>query len=198
VKVAKEFYLQDDVVKIAVNLLGKKISTLIDNKLTAGIVTETEAYAGITDKASHAYNNRRTQRNEVMYHEGGVAYVYLCYGIHYLFNIVTHKKNIPHAILIRSFCPVEGEKEMLRRTGKKNINKDFACGPGKVTKALGINYSHNGCSLTGNVIWLEDTGLKINKKDIRIDKRVGIDYAQEDAGLPYRFILENIPGVRNK
>ena len=104
-KLKREFYLREDVVQIAKELLGKVLFTNIGGKITAGIITETEAYAGITDRASHAYNNRRTARTEVMYAVGGTSYVYLCYGIHHLFNVVTNKKDIPHAVLIRAIKP---------------------------------------------------------------------------------------------
>ena len=114
-KLAKDFYLRDDVIQISKELLGTYLFTKINNKITAGIITETEAYAGITDKASHAYNNRRTNRTEVMFAEGGVSYVYLCYGIHHLFNVVTNVKNVPHAVLIRAIKPIEGIDLILNR-----------------------------------------------------------------------------------
>src|ERR1700739_2478114 len=114
-KLKKAYYLQQDVVAIACNLLGKKLCTHINGVYTAGIITETEAYAGANDKASHAYNNKRTPRNEVMYHEGGKGYVYLCYGLHHLFNVVTNIKDVPHAVLIRAIKPVDGIEHVLKR-----------------------------------------------------------------------------------
>jgi DNA-3-methyladenine glycosylase len=187
-KLPESYYLRQDVVFLAKDLIGKYIFTSIDGiEITGGIITETEAYEGITDKASHAYNNRRTKRTEVMYHKGGVAYVYLCYGIHSLFNIVTNGKDIPHAILIRAIQPITGIETMLRRAKKKKIAGDFAKGPGKVAKILGITTQHSGVKLTGSSIWLEDKGLKIPDKNIISSKRIGIDYAGEDALLPYRF-----------
>src|SRR5579871_5375593 len=98
-KIERSFYNRPDVVKIARELLGKILITEFDGKVTSGRIVETEAYAGEIDKASHAYNGRKTERTKVMYTTGGTAYVYLCYGIHHLFNIVTNKENIPHAIL---------------------------------------------------------------------------------------------------
>lgn len=189
-KLEKDFYLRDDVVLISKELLGKYLYTKFNNQLTGGIITETEAYAGATDKASHAYGNRRTKRTEVMYAEGGVTYVYLCYGMYPLFNIVTHKKDIPHAILVRGIHPTDGIDVMLLRTNKPKITKDFSNGPGKIAKALGIKCEHNGMNLTGNKIWLEDKGIKVKNKDIFITTRIGIDYAGKDALLPYRFILK--------
>ena len=187
-KIDKSFYLRDDVLQIAKDLLGKYLFTNLNNEgITAGIITETEAYAGITDKASHAYNDRRTSRTEVMYMEGGVAYVYLCYGIHSLFNIVTNKKDIPHAVLIRGIKPVEGIDIMMLRANKTNEKQLNGIGPGNVSKLLGIHFSQSGETLSGNKIWLEDRGVKVLPKEIMTGKRVGVDYAGEDALLPYRF-----------
>lgn len=188
-KIQKAFYQRADVVQIAKELLGKYVFTCFDGMRTGGMITETEAYAGVVDKASHAYNNRRTQRTEVMYAEGGTAYVYLCYGMHSLFNVVTHQKDVPHAVLIRAIEPMEGIELMLQRTSKQQLTKDFGIGPGKVAKALGIHYSHSGLSLMGNEIWLEDKGIVPNKEEISITTRIGVAYAAEDALLPYRFIF---------
>jgi DNA-3-methyladenine glycosylase len=186
-KIPKEFYLRNDVVKISRELLGKVLCTDIDGKYTSGIITETEAYNGIIDKASHAYNNRRTNRTEVMFGEGGVAYVYLCYGIHYLFNIVANKKDTPHAILVRAIKPLEGIETIMERRKAKKLTDKTTIGPGTISQALGITTKHTGIDLTGDTIWLEDRGIKVKPKDIVIGPRVGIDYAQEDKDLPYRF-----------
>jgi len=194
-KIPPSFYLKDDVVKIASELLGKYLFTNFNGMLTGGIITETEAYAGITDKASHAYDDKRTKRTEIMYYKGGTAYVYLCYGIHSLFNIVTNAENIPHAVLIRGIFPALGEEIILKRVNKKKLSKEVTNGPGKVSKALGIHFSHSGLSLSGDKIWLEDKGIKIAKNEIKITKRIGIDYAGDDVKLPYRFILKSIPGL---
>ena len=194
-KIPPSFYIKDDVVKIASELLGKYLFTNFNGMLTGGIITETEAYAGITDKASHAYDDKRTKRTEIMYYKGGTAYVYLCYGIHSLFNIVTNAENIPHAVLIRGIFPTLGEEIILKRVNKKKLSKEVTNGPGKVSKALGIHFSHSGLSLSGDKIWLEDKGIKIAKNEIKITKRIGIDYAGDDVKLPYRFILKSIPGL---
>lgn len=185
----KEFYLRDNVIQISKELLGKSIYTKIGDELTGGIITETEAYAGISDKASHAYKGRRTRRNEVMYSEGGVAYVYLCYGIHNLFNIVTNQKDVPDAILLRAIKPTEGLELMMKRRNKNSISKSFSNGPGSVSQALGITLNHNGYQLSKNIIWIEDDGILIDEKDIIITTRIGIDYAGEDRLLPYRFYI---------
>lgn len=187
-KLNKEFYQQKDVVILAKKLLGKYLYTKFNNIITSGIICETEAYAGITDKASHAFGGRRSQRTEVMYMDGGTAYVYLCYGVHSLFNVVTNKVDIPHAILIRGIIPAEGTEKMLERTGKNVMDKSFGIGPGKVSKALGIHFKDSGLDLTGNKIWIEDKGIEVADKNIITTKRIGIDYAEEDANLPYRFI----------
>lgn len=188
-KLKKDFYLRDDVVQISKELLGKYLYTKLDGKLTGGIITETEAYAGAIDRASHAYGNRRTKRTEIMFAEGGTAYVYLCYGIHHLFNVVTGKKDNPHAVLIRAVKPIAGISTILRRRFKSKIDKTISGGPGTVSQALGIKTIHSGLSLLGTKIWIEDKGIKINRKEIIAGPRVGVDYAGEDALLPYRFII---------
>ena len=182
----KPFYTRPDVVQVARDLIGKYLFTQFEVGITGGIITETEAYEGATDRASHAFGNRRTARTEVMFAEGGVAYVYLCYGIHSLFNIVTNVKDIPHAVLIRGIHPVEGLDIMLKRAGKDKIVRGFGSGPGKVSKLLGIHYSHSGLDLQGDKIWVEDRGLELAKQIIS-GVRIGVDYAGEDALLPYRF-----------
>jgi DNA-3-methyladenine glycosylase len=192
---SRDFYIRPDVVTIARELLGKVLVTNIDGQLTSGIITETEAYAGATDKASHAFGGRRTERTEIMYRVGGTAYVYLCYGVHSLFNIVTNIENIPHAVLIRGIRPVDGIPEMLLRTGKALVNKNLANGPGKVSKALGIHYSHTGTDLVNGPvkaskkIWIEDRGVPVINSKILSTPRIGVEYAGEDAMLPYRFLV---------
>lgn len=196
-EVPASFYRQSDVVQIARDLLGKSLYASYLGVITGGIITETEAYAGMTDKASHAYGGRFTDRTKIMYREGGCAYVYLCYGIHSLFNIVTNVERVPHAVLIRGLFPTIGIDVMLERRGVKKMNVDFCKGPGKVSKSLGIHYSHSGLLLTTSVaddegmkIWIEEGDRLILDSDIVSSPRVGVDYAQEDALLPYRFELK--------
>jgi DNA-3-methyladenine glycosylase len=187
-RLSKNFYGDKDVVKIARQLLGKFLYTNLDGIFTGGIITETEAYNGIIDRASHSFGGRRTARTEIMYSEGGTAYVYLCYGIHSLFNVVTNKKDVPHAVLIRALYPVTGIEQMRIRRNNSNLSLDKLCvGPGTVSQALGIHYSDTGKSLAGNEIWIEDKKLKIPEEKIIIGPRVGVDYAGKDALLPYRF-----------
>lgn len=189
--ISSDYYLNDNVLYLAQNLIGKYIFTQIDGQIAGGIITETEAYQGITDKASHAFGGRRTQRNEMMYARGGVIYVYMCYGVHFLLNIVTNQRDIPDAILIRSIFPTHGEELMLKRTGKLRVTPDLAQGPGKVSKCLGISKLHNGISLNSDMVWLENRDLDISPEDIIATPRIGVDYAAEDALRPNRFYLSD-------
>jgi len=188
-KLSLDFYLRDNVVQIAKELLGKYLCTQFNGILTSGMITETEAYKGIVDKASHSYNHRFTPRTQVMYLEGGIAYVYLCYGIHSLFNVVTNVAGIPDAVLIRAIKPEDGMPEMLKRISLTKPLALLGKGPGKVTKLLGIHYSHTGYNLSGNQIWVEDREVKIQTSKINISSRIGVSYAGEDAQLPYRFTI---------
>jgi DNA-3-methyladenine glycosylase len=197
-KLDDSFYDRNDVVKIAKELLGKILITKFDGQFTSGRIVETEAYRGETDKASHAYGGRRTKRTEIMYGEGGKAYVYLCYGIHHLFNVVTNKKNIPHAILIRAVEPVDGIDIMLERTRKSKLDFTLTRGPGNVSKALGIFSHHTGKDLLNGDVFIADDGFRLNKKEIEITKRIGVDYAAEDALLPYRFSVKGNHYVSGK
>ena len=194
----ENFYQRKDVVKIANELLGKIIVTFFDDQLTAARITETEAYNGIVDKASHAYNNRRTKRTEIIYAGGGTAYVYLCYGIHHLFNIVTNAKDIPHAVLIRSAEPIIGVEVMLQRTNKKKLDNTLTTGPGNVSKALGIHTHHTGADLKSENFFIADDGFKLSKNKIIASPRIGVDYAAEDALLLYRFFIKENPYVSGK
>ena len=188
------FYTRPDVILIARELLGKVLVTRFGGKLTSGVICETEAYNGITDRASHAFGGRRTARTEIMYWNGGTAYVYLCYGVHSLFNVVTNKTDIPHAVLIRAIEPLEGTGQMLKRAGKSRFTKNIGDGPGKVARLLGIHYSHTGHDLTempvntnNDRIWIEDRGIIIMGENIQAGPRIGVEYAGKDARLPYRF-----------
>jgi DNA-3-methyladenine glycosylase len=189
-KLSRDFYLREDVVQISQDLLGKSLFTRIDGKISSGIITETEAYAGIGDKASHAFGGRRTNRTETMFGEGGRAYVYLCYGIHHLFNVVTNARDTPHAVLIRAIFPETGISEMLKRRHKTKADKTLSAGPGTVSQALGIQIRHTGSDLLGKTIWIEDHGFKVDPATVLNGPRVGVDYAGKDAKLPYRFRIK--------
>ncbi len=181
-----DYYRKKNVVDLSKKLLNKFVYTNVDGNITSGRIIETEAYAGINDKACHAYNNKITSRTKTMYEDGGIAYIYLCYGIHCLFNIVVNIKGNPQAVLIRAVKPIIGIDVMLKRRGKKKIDKTLTNGPGATCMALGISKKMNALPLDSEKIWIEDNE-DILDKDIIISKRIGIDYAEEDALLPYRF-----------
>jgi len=197
-KLAIDFYKRKNVVLIARDLLGKIIITNFDGIVTSGRIVETEAYIGITDKASHAYDGKRTARNEHMYAQAATAYVYICYGIHQMFNIVTNKKEIPDAVLIRAIEPLEGIETMLTRTGKKKLDSTLTKGPGNVGKALGICKIHSGINLLDDAIYLASDKYTIDEKQIGSSKRIGVDYAGADALLPYRFYVKGNKCVSGK
>jgi DNA-3-methyladenine glycosylase len=186
-KLPLSFYSRQDVVKIARELLGKTLFTNFDGIFTGGIITETEAYNGIIDRASHAYGGRLTERTKIMFGEPGHAYVYLCYGIHSLFNVVTNKAGTPHAVLIRALYPVEGIDYMIRRRKKTFSASELCTGPGTVSQALGIHFSHTGLNLLDNKIWIEKSDIRIPASKVITGPRIGVGYAGKDALLPYRF-----------
>lgn len=197
-KLPINFYNRKDVVQIARELLGKIVVTNFDGAITSGRIVETEAYVAHVDKASHAFGGRRTSRNEHMYAAAGTAYVYICYGMHQMFNIVTNEKDIPDAVLIRAIEPLEGIDIMLQRTGKNKLDFTLTKGPGNVGKALGIFKKHSGLHLLHDEIYLADDGFKINKNDIGISGRIGVASAGEDALLPYRFYIRGNKYVSGK
>ncbi len=190
-KLPLSFYRRDNVVEIARLLIGKYVFSNIGNRLCGGIITETEAYAGITDRASHAYNSRRTKRTQTMYLPGGISYVYFSYGMHHLFNVVTAGKEVPHAVLIRGIIPTEGIEIQQIRRKMAATEKQLTNGPAKVCQALGISLQHNAVSLLGNILWIADNGFVPNQEQIMASPRIGVNYAGEDAKLPYRFILHH-------
>jgi DNA-3-methyladenine glycosylase len=186
-KLPLNFYLRNDVVEVSRELLGKVLCSSQNDQITKAVITETEAYAGITDKASHAYGGRRTDRTEPMFGQGGTAYVYLCYGIHHLFNVVVGDVDVPHAILIRAAKPLEGVDVMRQRLKKPGTGKLCLAGPGTLSQALGIKTELTGTSLLEDRIWIEDQQITVRLQDITVGPRIGIDYAEEDAVRPYRF-----------
>ena len=196
-KLPKSFYLRNDVVKIAKELLGKILVTNWNNEYTSGRIVEAEAYAGEIDKASHA-SKGKTKRTSVIFEEGGTAYVYLCYGIHEMFNIVTNKNGIAHAILIRAVEPIEGIDIMLRRTGKNVFNETLTRGPGNVGKAFGFHRSQCGLSLQSDELYVADDGYEVDKKLIVASPRIGVEYAGKDALLDYRLYIKGNKFVSGK
>lgn len=189
-KLPKKFYTRTDTVAIAEELLGKKLCSRFHDQYTAGIICETEAYVGVTDRGCHAYNGRFTERTKVLYENGGVVYVYICYGIHYLFNVITHTKNNPHAILIRAIEPVEGVDIMLQRTGRPKFDPTIAAGPGLVSQCMGFTKQDTGLSLTGDTIWIEDAPVIVTENIIK-SARVGMNFEGEYKTIPWRFRIKN-------
>lgn len=188
-KLTESFYERTNVVKIARELLGKGLFTNINGIVTGGKIVETEAYSW-KEKGCHAFNGKITSRNEIMFENGGHAYVYLCYGMHHLFNVVTNKKGVAEAVLIRAIEPLVGLPVMQGRRGKVQRNVHLTSGPGKLTKALGIDRAFNGKYLLNRDVWIEDLGEKIASRSIIAGKRIGIDYAGDDALLPWRFMVK--------
>lgn len=217
-----DFYTRTDVVQVARELLGKVVVTRFEGHCTAGLITETEAYRAPDDRACHAFGNRRTPRTEVMFHEGGRAYVYLCYGIHHLFNVVTAPAETAHAVLIRAIEPLEGVEIMMRRrnifknrtggTGEQPtkipemsgsgfpVSANLTTGPGAMSQALGLTTRWTGQSFFApdTPVWIEDRGTNIAENEIMAGKRIGVDYAGECATWPWRFWLKNSPFVKKQ
>jgi len=200
-KLPIQFYEGTDVVLIAKELIGKIIVTKFNGLITSGRIVETEAYIGLTDKASHSFGGKRTARNEHMYAPAGIAYVYICYGMHHLFNIVSNAKDIPDAVLIRAVEPITGVDTMLKRTGKQKLDNTLTKGPGNAAKALGISKEHSGINLVKNEIYIADDGFKITETSIGISRRIGIESSGDAVLFPYRFYVKGnrfVSGYPNK
>lgn len=185
----REFYKGADVTAIARALLGKVISTCFDEELTEGLIIETEAYAGENDRASHAFGGKRSARTEPMYAEGGMAYIYLCYGLHHLFNVVTNVEGTAHAVLLRGILPIHGKAIMARRRGLSPDQEQrlTTTGPATASQALGIHTRCSGSDLLQGPIRILDQGHHIAADSVISGPRIGVDYAGADALLPYRF-----------
>lgn len=189
-KLPLSFYEREDVVLIARELLGKYLFTCIDGIISGGYIVEAEAYNGIIDRAAHSYGGRLTPRTKTMFEAGGIAYVYLCYGIHEMFNIVVSIESDPRAVLIRAVHPTEGIEAMLYRRNMLAVKSNITAGPGSVAQAFGIDRKLNGISLQSDMLWLEDRGLTFIDEQVAAVPRVGVAYAKEDALLPYRFFVK--------
>jgi DNA-3-methyladenine glycosylase len=188
-KLPIQFY-NGDVVLTAKQLIGKIIITNFDGFITSGRIVETEAYIGLTDRASHSYGGKRTARNEHMYANAGSAYVYICYGMHHLFNVVCNDKNIPDAVLIRAVEPLTGIDIMLKRTGKLKLDYSLTKGPGNAAKALGISKNHSGVNLLRDEIYIADDEFAIAENSVGVSSRIGIENSGDAALKPYRFYLK--------
>ena len=190
-KLPPSFFLSHDVSTIAKKLVGKYLVSNISGAYTSGKIVETEAYGGGEDKASHAFGGKETPRNRMMFAKGGCAYIYLCYGIHHLFNIVTAKAGEPYAVLIRAIEPSDGKDIMLERRGLKQLDCRLCSGPAILCQALGISIKDNGRCLQGDTLWVEEREKEFSLSCIEASSRVGVAYAQEHALWNRRFRLKD-------
>lgn len=200
-KLPIQFYKREDVILIAKELIGKVIVTSFNGRITSGRIVETEAYIGLTDRASHSFEGRRTARNEHMYAAAGTAYVYICYGMHHLFNVVCNQKNIPDAVLIRAVEPLSGIDIMLKRAGKQKSDSSLTKGPGNAARALGISKNHSGISLLKDEIYIADDEYVIDYNSIGVSPRIGIGNSGDAMQKPYRFYIKGnrfVSGYPNK
>ena len=190
--IPSHFYEREDVVQISKDLLGKKLVTQIDGIRTSGIIVETEAYRGADDKACHAYPNKLTKRTQPMFLAGGHCYVYLIYGIHHLFNIVTGPEGMANAVLIRAIAPEEGLDMMLKRRNMSKLEPRLTAGPGVAAAALGITTQYTGLRIvdSNNLIWVEASGNKVTESQMVASPRVGVGYAEECALWNWRFRIK--------
>lgn len=185
-KLTKDFY-QRSALEVAPDLLGKLLVHQTAEGRAAGMIVEAEAYIGEVDKASHAYECRSV-RTEVMYQAGGLAYVYLIYGMYHCFNVVTGPEDQAEAVLIRALEPVEGLELMQRRRGAKVKVPNLTSGPGKLCQALAITKAQYGMDLTGTALYLENY-RKVKAAELGISTRINVDYAEEAKDFPWRFYL---------
>ncbi len=194
----KESYYQNpDVLFIARDLIGKVLLTEIEGLISSGIIVETEAYRAPEDRASHAFGNKITERTQTMFLSGGHAYIYLCYGLHEMFNVVTAEKGKAHAVLIRGVQPHSGLDLMMHRRNHSIFKNQLTKGPGSVTKALGISRLQNACLLyqTNSPVRIYDEKIKYSDPEIGVSKRIGVGYAAESAIWPFRFYVKDNPFV---
>ncbi|MDU1642310.1 DNA-3-methyladenine glycosylase [Peptoniphilus harei] len=203
-KILKNDFFKRDTVEVAKSLIGKKIIRNISGNFFCAKIVETEAYLGLEDRACHSYGGRITDRNKTLYLPGGHIYVYLIYGMYDLLNIVTRDEDHPEAVLIRGVEPLENLDGISKnRFGKAYEElstyqrKNLSNGPGKLSMAIGINRSLNGKVLSKDYLYIGE-GEEVPEKDLVITKRIGIDYAGEDANLPLRFCLRDNPYVSKK
>jgi DNA-3-methyladenine glycosylase len=191
-RLPRSYYQSLEVTGIARDLLGKFLITEINDVRCSGIIVETEAYRGPDDRACHAYNNRRTPRTEVMYEAGGVAYIYICYGMHHLMNVVTGPKDNAHAVLIRALEPADGVELMAARRNMKEEDSRLTKGPGVLSLALGLTSDMSGVSLhaSSSPVWIEDRGLHIGSHEICSGPRIGVESAGDAALWPWRYFVK--------
>lgn len=194
-KLPLDYYRDDNVVSVARDLLGKHLFSFVDRQLVGGIIVETEAYRGPEDRGSHAWKGKRTPRNETMYHAGGVVYMYICYGIHDMVNIVTGSEGMSHAVLIRAVEPLVGLDEMRMRRSLFGQDKRLCQGPGALAKAFGLNKGHNGIDLQSDTVWIEDHHFRFSDEQIMESPRVGLNFEGPYKEMPWRFFVKGNPFV---
>lgn len=194
-KLSLNFYRRENIFQISLELIGKIIVTNIDGVKTSGRIVELEAYNGIIDRASHAYNGKRTKRNKTMYADAGKAYMYICYGIHDMFNVITNEEGIPHAILIRAIEPMEGIETMIKRRGLDSFTNKLTSGPGNLSKALGLTLQQDGEFLNSKTVYIAEDGFYFDESLICRSARIGMTSAGEDSLQPYRFYVKGNPFV---
>ena len=193
-KLPRAFYF-GDTVAIARALLGCVLWRKRGRELLAARIVECEAYLGANDAASHARRGLRSARNESMYLEGGHAYVYFTYGMHYCMNVVTQEADTAEAVLLRAAQPLRGVDSMRKRRVKAKRDVDLMNGPGKLCQALDVNRALDGEPLDGNKLWLTGRDIEVSDDDIGISPRIGIDNSGDAAAWPLRFFLRGNPYV---
>lgn len=191
-RLSRSYYQSTEVTQLAKDLLGKFLVTEIDGHYCSGIIVETEAYRGPDDRACHAYNNRRTPRTEVMFESGGVAYIYICYGMHHLMNVVTGPKDNAHAVLIRALEPADGISIMAGRRHMQITDARLTKGPGALSLAMGLTNDLSGASLiaSSSPVWIEDRGVRFSEMEICTGPRIGVESAGEAASWPWRYFVK--------
>ncbi len=184
----RDFYLRP-VLDVAHDLLGKKLIRIVGMQRVGGIIVETEAYDGENDLACHAHVGK-TDRNKVMYGQGGFAYVYFTYGMHWMLNCVTGLSGYPSAVLIRAIVPTDGV-DFIKSNRLKVLEKQWCNGPAKVTRALAITGKFNSCDICdpNGMLYIEN-GEDISEKFISTTPRVGIQSTPEPwLSKPWRYVV---------
>lgn len=187
-KLPREFFLQDTVT-VARSLLGCVLWRRLGDELLAARIVEAEAYLGANDAASHARRGLRSPRNESMYLEGGHAYVYFTYGMHWCLNVVTQEADTAEAVLLRGAEPLEGIESMRERRPKAKRDYDLMNGPGKICAALAIDKSLDGESLRGDRLFITTRDIDLDDAAIAVSPRIGVEGAPDAAHWPLRFFL---------
>ena len=187
-KLPREFYLQDTVA-IARSLLGCVIWRKLGREVMAGRIVEVEAYLGANDRASHARGGLRSERNQSMYLEGGHAYVYLSYGMHWCMNVVCQEADNAEAVLLRAAMPLKGLEHMRVRRPKAKNDYELMNGPGKLCAAMAIDKLCDGEPLDGKRLWLTPRDVEVKDEEIAVSKRIGVENAGDAAHWPLRFFL---------